>query len=196
MRPRLRRMFWRPATEAVSARTGAGGGVTAFGGTSGGGGQGPGSGCAGTVGTEPGGLEAGPGSGCVGRISGARGVWQKLKSLARFPRPGASSRTSGRESGRPSVFGFRRRPSRKSSSMNFRQASWLSCRRSMYPGRVGAGPPCPATERGGRTPNGSGPSSRPVPMPDVAVRADVCRSPRPTGERAARRTARHQLRCV
>ena len=36
-------------------------------------------------------------------INGVRGAWQKSKSLSKFPSPGASSRTSGRESGRPSV---------------------------------------------------------------------------------------------
>ena len=44
----------------------------------------------------------------------------EVEVVARSPRPGASSRTSGRRSGRPSVAGFSRAPPRKSSSMNFR----------------------------------------------------------------------------
>jgi hypothetical protein len=58
--------------------------------------------------------------GCSGRSSGGRGFWSKLKSSARLPRILAFSRTKGRESGRPSVFGLSRCPCRKSFSMNFR----------------------------------------------------------------------------
>src|SRR6185437_2840833 len=58
--------------------------------------------------------------GFVGNGTGARGAWLKSKSLAMLPRIDASSRTSGRGSGRLSVFGFRREPPRKSSSRNFR----------------------------------------------------------------------------
>src|SRR5215469_556613 len=54
------------------------------------------------------------------RISGGSGVWLKLKSLTRFPSLCAFSRTSGRESGRPSVTGLSRAWWRKSSSMNLR----------------------------------------------------------------------------
>ena len=60
------------------------------------------------------------------RISGGRGVWSKSKSCARSPRIGTFSRTYGRGSGRPSVVGSSRWPSRKTSSMNFRYASKLS----------------------------------------------------------------------
>jgi len=58
--------------------------------------------------------------GLVGSSSGGRGGWLKLKSCAMFPRIGRVSRTSGRRSGRPSVWGLSRAPPRKSSSMNFR----------------------------------------------------------------------------
>ena len=54
------------------------------------------------------------------RISGTRGAWLKLKSWRTLPRMAAFSRTSGRESGRPSVAGLSLAPPRKSSSMNFR----------------------------------------------------------------------------
>ena len=57
--------------------------------------------------------------GRVGRITGDRGACEKSKSAERSPSCGAFSRTSGRGSGRPSVFGSRRWPPRKSSSMNF-----------------------------------------------------------------------------
>jgi len=45
----------------------------------------------------------------------------------------AVSRTPGRESGRPSVFGSIRWLPRNTSSMNFRYASWLSTCLSTYP---------------------------------------------------------------
>ena len=63
-----------------------------------------------------GGSEAGPGSGCVERISGGCGSCVKSKSAARSPSSGLASRTSGRESGLPSVAGSSRWPPRKSSS--------------------------------------------------------------------------------
>jgi len=59
-------------------------------------------------------------SGWTGRGTGGRGAWLKSKSLARLPRIGTFSRTVGRRSGRPSVFGSRRWLLRKSSSMNLR----------------------------------------------------------------------------
>jgi len=40
------------------------------------------------------------------KINGRRGGWLKLKSRIRLPSTGAFSRTSGRESGRPSVAGL------------------------------------------------------------------------------------------
>jgi hypothetical protein len=55
-----------------------------------------------------------------GSKSGARAGWVKSKSAVRLPRMRAFSRTSGRGSGRLSVFGSMRVPPRKSSSMNFR----------------------------------------------------------------------------
>src|SRR6185437_5517791 len=64
--------------------------------------------------------------GWSGRMSGGRGFWPKSKSWTRLPRIFAFSRTSGRESGRPSVRGLMRRACRKSSSMNLRYASELS----------------------------------------------------------------------
>src|SRR5271170_5963393 len=132
MRPSFRRTFCREATEATSCRiiggTDAGDAAGWVDGAVGAGdtelvayGQGEsGSGAAAPGGTEPGGQEAGPGAGSTGRSNGGRGDWLKSKSSTRLPSPGASSRTSGRESGRPSVLGFRRRPVRKSSSMNFK----------------------------------------------------------------------------
>jgi hypothetical protein len=66
------------------------------------------------------GVEGLPGGGLVGRISGGLGGWEKSKSLAKLPRWGASSRTRGRWSGRPSVRGSMRAPPRKRSSMNLR----------------------------------------------------------------------------
>src|SRR2546430_14116281 len=71
-------------------------------------------------------VDAGPGAGLVGNTMGERGDWLKSKSDNRLPRMEASSRTSGRGSGRPSVLGSRRWLFRKSSSMNFRYASKLS----------------------------------------------------------------------
>jgi hypothetical protein len=58
--------------------------------------------------------------GLVGNRTGARGDWSKLKSCTRLPMTGSSSRTSGRGSGRPSVFGLRRAPPKKSSSMDLK----------------------------------------------------------------------------
>ena len=58
--------------------------------------------------------------GCSGSSFGLPGCCEKSNSLTRFPRSFAFSRTTVRESGRPSVFGSIRRPPRKSSSMNFR----------------------------------------------------------------------------
>src|SRR5258708_34187918 len=71
-------------------------------------------------------VDAGPGGGLVGNTIGERGDWLKSKSDSRLPRMEASSRTSGRGSGRPSVLVSRRWLFRKSSSMNFRYASKLS----------------------------------------------------------------------
>ena len=68
---------------------------------------------------------AGAGAGCSGSSSGRRGFSRKSKSCSRSPRIRSFSRTSGRGSGRPSVFGLSRRPWRKSSSMNLRYASKL-----------------------------------------------------------------------
>src|SRR5579859_1253709 len=65
-------------------------------------------------------VEAGPGDGLVDKIMGGRGDCEKSKSDNRLPRMGTSSRTVGRGSGRPSVFGSSLWPFRKSSSMNFR----------------------------------------------------------------------------
>ena len=68
--------------------------------------------------TDYGITDAGPGAGCVGSRTGCRGGWLKSKSAYRLPSTVASSLTSGRGSGRPSVFGSSRAPFRKSSSMN------------------------------------------------------------------------------
>src|SRR2546430_9010417 len=65
-------------------------------------------------------------AGCGFRISAGRGFCLKLKSRTSVPRIAWFSRTSGRESGRPSVNGSNRCPRRKSSSMNLTYASKLS----------------------------------------------------------------------
>lgn len=69
------------------------------------------------------GVEAGPGLGWMGSTTGRRGRCLKLKSATRLPSTFASSRTSGRGSGRPSVRGFSLARCRKSSSMNLLKAS-------------------------------------------------------------------------
>ena len=64
----------------------------------------------------------------VAGSSGARGaarLWVKSKSRARSPSCGAFSRTSGGGRGGRRSRGSMRAPPRKSSSMNFRYASWL-----------------------------------------------------------------------
>src|SRR5713226_1992045 len=68
-------------------------------------------------------VDAGPGPGFGSNTRGARGGWLKSKSDSRMPSAGLFSRTSGRESGRPSVFGSSRAPPRNASSMNFTYAS-------------------------------------------------------------------------
>jgi endonuclease/exonuclease/phosphatase (EEP) superfamily protein YafD len=64
--------------------------------------------------------------GCTGSGIGARGGCVKSKSEMRLPRIPTSSRTVGRGSGRPSVFGSSRWLFKKSSSMNFAYASKLN----------------------------------------------------------------------
>ena len=64
--------------------------------------------------------DGGPGEGYGFKINGGRGFWVKSNSLVRSPSCGAFSRTLGRESGRPSVFGSRRFPVRNRSSISFR----------------------------------------------------------------------------
>src|SRR5581483_6441174 len=80
------------------------------------------------------GIEAGPGRGWSGSTSGGSGGCEKSNSFMRSPSAGASSRTVGRESGRPSVAGSSRRPPRNRSSTNFRYASNDSVWWSIVPG--------------------------------------------------------------